>query len=1209
MHWICWVAMVICCLPLTPRALGEVYVRQQADCVILGNQYLERRIALQPWVCTSAFTNKLTERTFEVSGDGFRIALAAETVTLTSRDFQLNDRPALVDGPAGARAVVCTLTCPAHEISLDVRYELRLDDFATRKRLTIRAGAMLVNWVEVERFRISDGASALHLQRFDQDPMPFRSQPWDVPTGRPVYIADELFAGLEYPAGHNGFDESGTIALRHYPGRAGLIETRPAVLGVAPNTPLNRVNDWFLRYIDRNRARPVQRSVQWVAYFAAGQSDELSREKVDIAKQVFADRNVHLDCILMDSGWTDPQSIMRISPRRPDRLALVRELARTQLNTGLGLHVITSGVKPMVDKDWLAEQGYDLIWHRSRRDGAYCLGDPRVREEFQRNLVQHVQDYDLAAYKFDWGYFACEREGHRGHLPGLDYGIEANTDNFIRVLEALRQAKPDIFLFNTGYYSPWWLFWYDAVFSAGADYNFSLRCCPAFTTCSALGTWRDAVVRGNLVQWSPCFPLSSLMHVSPINHWWHDWNARYQERLDRFTDYVLMSYMRGSQMTEIYLNIAALTEPHRDALAAVMNWAADNDDILLADTRLIGGDPLAGEVYGYAHVTRDHRGLVAVRNPHVEPADFTLQLDESAGIAPEASGLVAEIIYPYRLGLAAALKHGDGVQLHLESHETLILRLQPEAQLTEPLPLACRFLTDSASTGSTRCRLVGRPGERTGISFAGNAKPADVLSALADFGAARAQDRVEFTFPGKPAEPMALAHVTVRAESSDIAVAFTAQIANGTSAAAVLWADRPGLEATAELNGQTVDVEAPHIQLDDAKEPARTYGDKVYSQRAEYGLNAKGNWSLFRVPLGQGASRVQLRLTCPDLARIRIDLQSKPAGAVPMKTAEMQLSGLLQTVTDLCAGPVVTLPARAAARGTRPSLPQTWAQQQRKTSRLFATERLQLRSTQQAAWYTSSVGARLFTDAEVSITELPAQLEGLPALALSRSVAARDSRLSLSFAQATRLVVAFGGPDGDARYLSPQPGWSRWSCTFSASDPGLSPGLYVRDFPKGEAELFLGCKGAVAVVAALAQPQNLVQVSTLSASATFDAVHLPQLAVDGDPKTDWWSANGLPQWLLLDLGKAQWLSRVDLTFYHRDTRHYQYVIETSSDGEGWTPAVDASKNTQAAAADGTQHWFSRRQARFVRITVTGGSEAAAHISEVRILDDPMAPSE
>jgi hypothetical protein len=245
-------------------------------------------------------------------------------------------------------------------------------------------------------------------------------------------------------------------------------------------------------------------------------------------------------------------------------------------------------------------------------------------------------------------------------------------------------------------------------------------------------------------------------------------------------------------------------------------------------------------------------------------------------------------------------------------------------------------------------------------------------------------------------------------------------------------------------------------------------------------------------------------------------------------------------------------------------------------------------------------------DQDARIQQLPGPLEGCPALAIRKEAAAADSRLSLLLEEPVRMVAAFGKPDAGPGYLPPPPGWSRcFEGGFAASEAAFGSDLYYRDLGQGKANLFVGRQGAYAVVAILPPPTNWAASAQLEATSTFDAVHLPRLAIDGNVNTEWWSQNGLPHSLTLDLGQPVWVNRVDVTFYHLDKRYYQYVVDTSPDGQTWVPAVDASQNKAPATAEGVTHGLERRQARFLRITVCGGSEAAAHIAEVGVFDDPL----
>ena len=666
----------------TRATAGTARVRQDGSRWAIGNGSVERVVETKPFLHTVSVTNRMAKppRSHAVESRGFTLSLDGNTLRLTAADFQVG-KPRAADKADGAKLVV-PLTCAKHGVRVIATYSLGHTAHYLRKQLEIDPGEHLLNWVDVEAMRLA----GLKPQRFDAERMPFRMVPWDITVGRPLFAGRELFLGVEHPASINSFDKGGWISLRQHPGRKGKVVTEPAVIGLCADRPRERLLDAFERYVADNRARPVKRQVHWIAYFHAGMDDAACREKIAVAKRVFRSRGAPIDVVLMDSGWTEPQSIMRISTRRPDRIALMSKLVREELGTKLGLHVITSGVKPMVDKDWLAAEGYDMIYHTSTRKGAYCFADPRVFTEFRNNLVRYVRDYGIAAYKFDWGHFACGKPGHRGHLPGAEYGFEAGASSFARVHRALRHANPEIFLFNTGWYSPWWLWTYDAVFSAGADYNFGLSGPPSFATASLLCTWRDATIRGNLVRWSPFFPLNSLMTVDPISYWWHKWDVRAESPLRPFTDYFIVACLRGTQMTEIYNNISAWTDAHADAAAAVLKWAKAHDDVIMASTRTIGGDPLKGEPYGYAHFARDNRAVLVVRNPDLLPHTLTIPFDETAGMWPTDKDYAVRIVYPHTRTLPDRVRYGSKLTLDLLSHEVQVLEVAPPGALPPAAP-------------------------------------------------------------------------------------------------------------------------------------------------------------------------------------------------------------------------------------------------------------------------------------------------------------------------------------------------------------------------------------------------------------------------------------------------------------------------------------------------------------------------------------------
>ncbi len=147
---------------------------------------------------------------------------------------------------------------------------------------------------------------------------------------------------------------------------------------------------------------------------------------------------------------------------------------------------------------------------------------------------------------------------------------------------------------------------------------------------------------------------------------------------------------------------------------------------------------------------------------------------------------------------------------------------------------------------------------------------------------------------------------------------------------------------------------------------------------------------------------------------------------------------------------------------------------------------------------------------------------------------------------------------------------------------------------------------------------NIALKKPVSTSSNEEA-HPGTDANDGDDQTRWCAADGTtPQWWMVDLadkpaasaaapaaGTAP-VASADIKVVHEvdirwaQTKAYQFVVEGSLDGKKWEMLSDQKANT--AQFQATQLHFTPREARYVRITVTGLEEGAyASIDEVKVL--------
>lgn len=137
-------------------------------------------------------------------------------------------------------------------------------------------------------------------------------------------------------------------------------------------------------------------------------------------------------------------------------------------------------------------------------------------------------------------------------------------------------------------------------------------------------------------------------------------------------------------------------------------------------------------------------------------------------------------------------------------------------------------------------------------------------------------------------------------------------------------------------------------------------------------------------------------------------------------------------------------------------------------------------------------------------------------------------------------------------------------------------------------------------IAELVERNNLALGAAATSSRPSEAGHPPVHAVDGRRTLDsYWGCTPPPAALTLDLGATQRIGRVNVCTYWDGQRAYQYLVEASADGQGWSTVADQRTNTVVATPAGLTHRFDPVAARFLRVTMTGNTaNPGLHIVEL-----------
>jgi len=558
---------------------------------------------------TLAIGNGHTGRTYSIGGLAFAIQLDDYSALVTSATATVVD----ADCVKSDSGECLTITLQDKRMpGTDIRlvYTLQDGEFFGRKwlELTVPEGKTLaIAKVTVEGLTFVDHVTCSHAglheplayQRggTERSGVTFAHQN----QGQPVYI-DDFFFGLEWPRGNNGYTNR-TVTCSHFPAWdvKGTFRSKKAVWGAAP---AGEVGNWFLeRYLPTIRyAQPKPIAVYNSWYDVRGPSmdkygDTLTGFRAKLVDQCGA----WLDSFVIDDGWQDHKSIYQ--PKSPEGLTrLRRSIEETLPGCRLGLWVPIGGGFSGLNRRWGRENGYEV----NQRNSAFCLLGKNYNRDFRAILKKYIEEDNVNYFKHDFNYFICDNPDHGHRVEPLEAQIEGQTEGKLSLMRYMKSLNPDVFLNYTSSMnmSPWWLMHCDCIWFGGGDVSLKGR-----------GTARERAITGRDHQMAKNaanklqFPHNSIMTHGMVKG---NFSLKHPCTIEEWEHYILMYFARGTTMWELYFTPELLADPEWAFVAKTMKWARANNDVLTASTRLILGNVIKEEPYGYAH-TKGDRCIAFIR--------------------------------------------------------------------------------------------------------------------------------------------------------------------------------------------------------------------------------------------------------------------------------------------------------------------------------------------------------------------------------------------------------------------------------------------------------------------------------------------------------------------------------------------------------------------------------------------------------------------
>ena len=400
----------------------------------------------------------------------------------------------------------------------------------------------------------------------------------------------------------------------------------------------------FLSYIEREKPVPYRTMVHYNDWYEVGivLHDHLdprkrTSEKISLGilntwkKELYEKRGVKIDAYVIDDGWDDFNSLWDFHVGFPNGFAKVNEVAKT-MDCGLGTWLGPVGGYSTSKSMRIAN------WNRTHPDNqitSFELSNPIYFNAFIERCKYMVKNYDMRYFKFD---------GISTKFHAKGPGALEDAEGILRVLAALREARPDIYINTTvgTWASPFWFFHADSIWRQENDFD------QVGNMGDARDRWityRDRLVHEVFVTGAPLFPINALMtHGTIITK---NGPPRVMSKAPaNCVKEMRTAFTCGSGLQEIYVDSDLMAQEGGilwDELAQCIAWARRNADVLV-DTHWVGGNPWDkqkkdGDIYGWASWNMS-KCTLSVRNSSKYEKTLKSTLRQILDVPPGVKGTV-----------------------------------------------------------------------------------------------------------------------------------------------------------------------------------------------------------------------------------------------------------------------------------------------------------------------------------------------------------------------------------------------------------------------------------------------------------------------------------------------------------------------------------------------------------------------------------------